>query len=140
MSLIQNIYLDPGLLTQFDDATDTLNAGAIQGGDGDGVFYVGTPNAANQLQEALDPGINPIVVSIVDATPGADVEVADIKLAASQVDLASAVAGASLSLGVTIPGGQAGAKAVWYRWANSEGSGVYTDITLEIVDRIESAI
>ena len=140
MALIENVYLDPGLATQFDDASDTLGAGALQGGTGDGVFYVGTPNAANQVQAASAPGFDPIVVSITDATPGADVEVADIKLAATQGDLGAAVAGADLSLGPTIAGGQATAKAVWYRWANSEGSGVYTDMSLAIVARIESAV
>ena len=140
MALIEHVYLDPGLSNQFDDATDTLGAGALPGGTGDGVFYVGTPNAANQVQAASEPGVDPIVVSIVDATPGADVEVADIKLAASQVDLGSAVPGASLSLGPTIAGGQVTAKPVWYRWTNNEAGGVYTDISLEIVPRVESAI
>ena len=140
MALIEHVYLDPGLSNQFDDATDTLGAGALPGGTGDGVFYVGTPNAANQIQAASEPGIDPIVVSITDATPGADVEVADIKLAESEGALGSAVAGASLSLGATIAGGQPTAKAVWYRWTNNEAGGVYTDINLEIVPRVESAI
>lgn len=140
MALITNIYLDPGLADQFDDSTDTLAAGALQGSTGDGVFYVGTPNAANKVEAESEPGIDPIVVSITDATPGADVEVADIKLAATQGGLGSAIAGDPLSLGATIPGGAPSAAPVWYRWQNNETDGVYTDISLNIVARIESAI
>ncbi len=140
MALIDHVYHDPGLTDQFDDTTDTLPAGALQGADGDGVFYVGTPNAANQIQAESDPGVDPIVVSIADSAPGSGVEVTDIKLASSQSGLGSAIAGNPLSIGATIAGGIPGAVPVWYRWNNTQGSSVYLDISLEIVPRVESAI
>ena len=140
MATIDHIYNDPGLTDQFDDATDTLGAGALNGGTGDGVFYVGTPNAANQIQAASEPGVDPITVSIVDAAAGGGVEVADIKLATSQPDLNSAVAGNDLLLPATIAGGDTAAVPVWYRWGNSVGNAVYTEIGLSVVARVESAV
>ncbi|MCB1726534.1 MAG: hypothetical protein KDI22_03810 [Gammaproteobacteria bacterium] len=140
MSLIDHVYNDAGLTDQFDDATDTLGAQAINGQSGVGVFYVGTPNAANQIEAASDPGVDPITVSIVDAAPASGVEASHIRLAVSQGALSGATPGASLSLGETILGGAGNAVAVWYQWDNSVGSGEYTEMSLSIVSRIETAI
>ena len=138
MAIIANVFLDPGLTIPFDDATNTLGASALNGGSGDNVFYVGTENIGDVVQAASDPGVDPITVSIVDATPGADVDAVDIKLAISQANLNSAVGGDPLNLPATINGGSAGASPVWYRWANDTGDQTYTDISLNIVARVVS--
>ncbi len=140
MALIDHVYLDAGLTDQFDDATDTLGASALQGADGDGVFYVGTTVATNKIEAASNPGVDQIAVSIADSAPGGGVEVTDIKLATSQANLGSAVGGAPLNIGTTIAGGVPSAVPVWYRWNNTQGSAVYTEISIEIVPRVESAV
>lgn len=141
MPLIDNAYKDAGLTLQFDSATDRLSAQAVSAGSGDGVIYIGTPNAANKIQDSTDPGINNIEVSVLDLDAGVEfVDAADIKLALSQAGLGAAVGGDPLSLGATILGGAGNAVAVWYRWTNGTGQGTYTDIELVISERIESAI
>ena len=138
MALIDHVYNDINLTDQFDDATDTLAAQAINGGSGTGVIYVGTPDTAKKLQAASDPGIDSVTVSIVDATPGGGVEATHIKLAVSEAALSSATGGASLPLGANLTGGTA--YPVWYQWDNSVGAGTYTEISLSIVPRIEVAV
>ena len=140
MALVPHVYLDVGLTDQFDDATDILGASAINGGQGDGVFYVGSPDDTIKIQADSDPGIDPITVSIADSAPGSGVEVTDIKLALTQGGLGGTTGGASLNLGATINGGVANAVAVWYRWTNGTGGDTYTEISLGIVARAESAI
>lgn len=143
MAEIPHIFIDAALLTKFDDAVHTLDAEAVQGADGDGWFWVGIADADNsparKLQAASDPGVDPLVVSIVDASPGGGVEAAHIKLALTQVDLGSAVAGDPVNLPATIQGGAVNAVKVWFRWANSVGGSTYTEISLSLVERIEVA-
>lgn len=140
MALIDHVYLDAGLTNQFDDATDTLGASAINTGSGDGVFWVGIPATDTKLQAASDPGIDQIVVSIVDDDALTGVDATDIKLALSSAGLDSATGGTALNLGATILGGSANAVRVNYRWSNGTGAGVYTGISLSITARVAVAI
>lgn len=141
MAIIPNIFKDAALTQPFDDAVDTLDGAALNGNDGDGYFYVGLTDTANKLQASSNPGVDPLTISITDASPGVDVEAADIKLASSQSGLGSAVGGNPLNIGAEILGGAApNAYQVWFRWANSEGAGTYTDISLNINARVEVAI
>lgn len=144
MATIDHVYLDAGLTDQFDDAADTLDAFALNGESGDGVFYVGIPDAAasptRKIQDATNPGVDNIVVSIADSAPGSGVEASHIKLALTSAGLDSAVAGDPLNLGATIQSKPANAVPVHYRWTNSTGSGTSTEISLSVSDRIESDI
>jgi len=138
MALIDHVYKDALLTQQFDDAVDTLGAAAVNGSSDDGVFYVGTPNAANKVEAASNPGIDNINVSISDSNVGPNPNVDDIKLALTNGGLDGAVGGTALSLGATISGGPGGAVQVHYRWTNDAGGTVYTNITLDLDARIES--
>ena len=137
MTEIAHVYKDAGLTEIFDDASDTLATAAINGGSGTGVFYVGTPTTGNKIEDATNPGIDQIVVSVTDATPGSDVETTHIKLALSEAGLSGATGGASLNLGTVINHGSP--ISVWYQWDNSTGNGTYTDISLGLTSRVESA-
>ena len=139
MALIAHVYKDASLTQQFDDAVDTLGASAINGASDDGVFYVGTPTATNKIEAASNPGIDQIDVVITDANPGTGVEQAHIKLALTNGGLDGAVGGDPLALGAVINGGPGSAVAVHYRWENSVGGAVYTEITLDLDARVESA-
>lgn len=132
MAAVPYVYLDDDLLEQFDSA-DPLAIGAILGSNGVGYFMVGDPDEDMVLEANSDPGIDPITVSIVDSAPGGGVEASHIKLALSEAGLASATAGASLSLGASIDSGAANAVKVWVQWANSTGGVPSTQISLSIV-------
>lgn len=140
MAEIPHIYTDAGLTTLFDDSTDMLDAFALNGESGDGVFYVGVPSATRKIEASSDPGIDPLVVSIADASPASGVESTDIKLALSSAGLGSATAGTSLSIGSVISGGAGNAVAVHYRWSNIVGAGTFTEISLGLSARLESDI
>jgi hypothetical protein len=140
MAIIAHIYKDAGLTLPFDDAVDTLDAQAINGSNGNGSFWIGTPTAANQIQDATNPGIDQITASIVDAVPASNVEAVHIKLSLTEAGLATAVGGAPLAIAATILGGSANAIRVWYQWDNSIGPGTFTDISLNVTARIEVAI
>ena len=139
MAIVDHVYLDAGLTTQFDTATP-LTASAINGGSGDGVFWVGAPDDTIKIQADSDPGIDQIAVSIADADGGTGVAAAAIKLALSSAGLDGATGGAALNLGETILGGSDNSVPVHFRWANSVGAGTYTDISLSIVARREVAV
>lgn len=140
MADVPHVYKDPGLMQPFDDAVDSLGASAKNGGEGDGVFYVGDPDDTIKIQADSNPGIDQIAVSITDSAPGSGVEQNHVRLAQTQDGLAGATPGASLNIGTTINGGVINAVPVWYRWANSSGGGTYTDLTLDLPARVESAI
>jgi len=140
MANVPNIYKDPGLTQPFDSAVDTLPATAISANSGDGVFYFGSDDDTIKIQALSSPGINPITIGIVDASPGSGAEVADITLALVPADLNTNTPGAVLNLPATVNGGVASAVTVHYRWTNNTGSGTYTDVSLQVSDRVESAI
>lgn len=144
MAIVQHVFTDAGLLTPFDPASLTIDAEAVNGADGDGFFFVGIADADNspamKIQAASDPGVDPITLSIVDASPGGGVEATHIKLSLTESGLSSAVAGDPLTLATTITGGSANAVKVWFRWANSVGGTTYTEISLSMVARIEVAV
>lgn len=139
MALIDHIYLDAALNDQFDDATDTLGAAAVNGQSGDGYFFVGDPDPAIAIKAASNPGTDNITLEILDSASGSGVEKTHIKLAISQAALDSATGGADLSIGQSIPGGDSNAVQVWYRWDNSTGSDS-AEISLSIVARVEEPV
>lgn len=140
MALVPYVYKDAALTQQFDDAIDQLGAEALNGSSGDGSLYYGSPNAAIKIQADSDPGVDPINVSIVDASPGSGVEAAHIRLALSQAGLAGATPGAPVSLGDTVLGGVANAVRLWWRWDNSIGGADNIEISLSIVPVAEVAV
>jgi hypothetical protein len=65
-------------------------------------LFIGSTTVGRTLQASSDPGVDQIVLSVVDASPGSGHESAEIKLALTQGGLAGAVAGAALSVGTQI--------------------------------------
>lgn len=96
----------------------------------DRVIYLGNPSAGT-LQAASDPGVDQIVVSVVDSTPSGGQPSSAIRLALSSGGLDSATPGASLNVGATISGLSANAVAIHIRALDSTGVvGVYNDLSL----------
>ena len=133
-------YADSGLTAQASNIT------AAQASDGssaavDRVVYIGSTVAGKKFQAFSNPGVDNIVVSLVDANSGGGVQAAHAKLATTQAGLASAVAGAALSLGTQILSGAANARAVWLRIDTPAlAEGAYTDLSLALNDLVETAV
>lgn len=97
-----DLYIDAGLTTPlsgnviFEEPVDHSLTPA------DVVLYLGSPDTGKKLQAKSNPGVDQIVVSIADASPGGGHEATEIKLATSEAGLDVAVAGDPLNLGVEI--------------------------------------
>lgn len=117
-----NLYLDAALTTPA-----TLPLAFNQDDQGDipphqRQFFLGSTDATGTLfQAASDPGIDAIVLSIVDAASGSGQPASSIKLATTQSGLTSATGGASLTLGTDISSGMAGAVEIWVQWDDTTG-------------------
>lgn len=116
---------------------DTANVLA----DVDKTIYFGSTLTGNKVQSNVSPGVNQIVLSVIDANNTTGSPTTEFKLALSSGALATATAGASLNLGLTVNSGAANAVPVFTR-RNSvlAVAGTYTDITLETNVLIESPI
>lgn len=107
---------------------------------GDRLVYFGSPATGKTLQDAEAPGVDPVMVSVVDAATGAGLPASAIKLAATSGGLAGATPGAALSLGVLVASGAANAKTVHVRFDTSAGTvpNDYTDLSLAVQSVIEA--
>ena len=102
MSLSLKAYADLSLATELTQADiAALVSGASP--DNDTSFALGLSGGAGQYQASSNPGIDQIVMSIVDANPASEIDVGNIKIALSSAGLDTATGGASLNLGLNIP-------------------------------------
>lgn len=123
-------YLDPALTTLFTGKlafAQDVDAPA----PADRVLYLGNPAAGKTLYAASNPGVDSILVSIVDAATGSGLPASAVKLASTAGGLAGATAGAALNLGTSIAGGAAGARAVHVRVSYTAAQGSFADLSLQ---------
>ena len=131
MALSFGFFSDPALTTpisvrlQFvQDASAPVAA--------DKVVYFGSRLAGRVCKAGSNPGVDPVVLSVVDAASGAGSPAADVRLALSSGALTAAVGGQALNLPPVINGGQAGAVAVYVRVLDSTGApGIHLDLSLQ---------
>ena len=136
-------YHDSALTSEITTAnplTATQDTANVQP-DVDKTIYFGSTLTGNKVQSNVNPGVDQIVLSIVDANNTTGSPASEFKLALSSAALASAVAGASLNLGLTVNSGTANAVPIFTR-RNSvlAVAGTYTDITLQTNVLIESPV
>ncbi|MCK9386124.1 MAG: hypothetical protein M0Q15_16055 [Nevskia sp.] len=107
----------------------------------DKLIYFGSAATGMKAQLTADPGVGAIVVSIVDADGGTGAPDSEFKLALSSGGLATAVAGAALTLSHTINSEVANAIPIYTRRASAlTSAGSYTDLTLQTQDLTESPV
>jgi len=103
-----------------------------------GVMYLGSTNAALTLQAASDPGVDALVLSVVDANALTGAAATAVKLALSSGGLTSATGGAPLTLSHTVLGGTGNAVPIHYKFEpQTLDQGVYTDLSFLIAAAIE---
>jgi hypothetical protein len=134
MTISFRFYHDAALTSEITSGNPLTATQETSGGLGpvDKTIYFGSTLAGNKAQATSAPGTDPIIVDIVDADAGTGAPATEFKLALSAGGLASAVAGASLSLSHTINSGVANAVPIYTRRTSALAvAGVYTDITLQ---------
>lgn len=106
----------------------------------DVIFYIGSTTASKKILAASDPAIDAIPISVADSNGGTGQLATDIKLALSQGDLDTAVAGAAIDGPVQVLSGVPQALPVWMRLDPSNlAAGVYDDLSIEIGPVVERA-
>lgn len=115
MAVSFKLWTDAGMTSEFVYATQKL----ITDADGDFTLYIGSNIASRILQAFSDPGVDQITVTPTDSAPGNGHEVTEIKLATTQVDLGSAIAGEPVNLGQTLSSETA--YPIWIRLTDATG-------------------
>lgn len=138
MTMTFKFYSDAALTTEitaplaFSQATPSPTASVK-------TVYLGSVASGKTAGAASDPGVDQIVVSVVDSASGSGSPATDIKLALTSGGLASATAGAPLNVGTQILSGSANAVSIYIRVLDSTGSvGTHTDLSLETNYMVES--
>lgn len=142
MSLTFMAYHDSALTSPVNSANPMLQTHVSGASDyTDDLIYIGSTTTGNKLQTITSPGTNPVVVSVADLNPGTGAPASEFKLALSSGGLASATAGASLSLSHTLLSGVANAVPVYVRRTSALATaGNYTDVSLTILNVQESPV
>lgn len=143
MTISYKFYHDAALtqeITSGNPLTATQEtSGAL--GPVDKTIYFGSTVTGNKAQATSNPGTDPIIVDIVDANAGSGAPDTEFKLALTSGGLATATAGASLSLSHTVNSGVANAVPIYTRRTSALGvAGTYTDITLQTNSLNETAV
>lgn len=130
MALTFDFYADAGLTTPIVSLVQFLQAAASPVA-ADKVVYFGSPTAGRVARCLADPGVDPILVSVVDANAGSGVPATAVKLALSAGGLAGATGGAALSLGVAVNGGVVNAVPIHLRVLDpTHVVAVHTDLSI----------
>lgn len=123
-------FTDAGLTTALSGTLDFAQAVDGSTGPQQAILYFGSPTAGRVLRAAANPGVAPIVLSIVDASAGTGSPASDVTLALDPSFLGRA-AGAALTLGTQVSGGAAAAVPIYVQVSDSTHTvGVNTDLTL----------
>lgn len=131
MALTFGFFSDPALTTPINARLQFIQD-AISPQPADKVIYFGSRLSGRVCKAAGNPGVDPVVLSVVDAASGAGSPAGDVRLALSSDALATAVGGAPLNLPSVIDGGRAGAVAVYIRVLDSTGAlGIHIDLSLQ---------
>jgi len=118
MATTFGFFTDPALTTPLVSRLQFVQA-VTSPSPADNAVYFGSNHPGRYCQANSDPGVDPVVVSIVDATPGAGVPVTDVKLALTSGGLDGATGGTALALPETVNSGIDGAVAVHIRVLDS---------------------
>ena len=97
----------------------------------DNQLWIGVTDLTRAYYAASDPGVDDIVISIVDDSGATELPPTALRLALLQADLGSATPGASLTIGTEVGPGSANAIAFWVRIDSAAIAGaVYDNLTL----------
>jgi hypothetical protein len=143
MAISFKFYHDSALteeITALNPLTATQDTAGILGAV-DKTIYLGSTLTGNKAEANSDPGVDAIVVSIVDANAGTGAPATEFKLALSSGGLTSATAGAALTLSASITSGVANAVPIYTRRDSALAvAGSYTDISIETNELLEGPV
>lgn len=132
MPISLQFYLDANLTTpmtsalQFEQATDGSTGAQTR------IVYLGSTANNRMFESEMNPGVDSIILSVVDNQPGVGQEAQNVKLALNPNDLINTAAGAPLALPATILSGVINAIPIYIQVENTQGV-VSVDTSLSLV-------
>ncbi len=103
-------------------------------------FFLGSLGSSLKIEANSNPGVDNIVISVVDSDPGNNHEDTEIKLATTQGGLTAATPGASLTVGTEVLSGDANDFEFWVRVTNAVSTvGTITELSFVTNTLKESA-
>ncbi len=103
-------------------------------------FFLGSLGSSLKIEANSNPGVDNIVISVIDSDPGNNHEDTEIKLATTQGGLTAATPGASLTVGTVVNSGAANDFEFWVRVTNAVSTvGTITELSFATNSLKESA-
>lgn len=137
-SACTTVFTDPLALTHYVDLSDNPQDTVL--------YYANVDDDANDAgtikkEAASNPGVDNIVLSVVDADTTAGHAADEVTLATTAADLGTNTAGASLSLGTTLYSGVSRAQPIHVRVVNAVTEvSVSTELSVQVVATTDSAV
>lgn len=123
-------FSDPGLTTPLAGSLDFAQSRDGSTGAVVRTIYFGSAASGRVVRAASNPGVDSIVLSIVDGTPAGGSPSSDVTIGFDETFM-SRLPGLSLSLGTVVNSGVSNAIAIYVRVQDSTGVlAVNTDISL----------
>lgn len=142
MALTFKFYHDAALtqeITSLSELTATQDGGVLLG-PVNKTIYLGSTATGTKLQVTTAPGVDPVVVSIVDAAGGSGAPATEFRLSLSPITGAE-TPGASLSLSNTILSGVGNRVTIYTRRTSAlTVPAVHTDVSLQVANPYESPV
>lgn len=124
------LFTDTGLTTPFSSPLQVNHNSDFSDNPQDFQFFLGSNGTSLKIEADSNPGVDNIVISVVDSDPGNNHEDTEIKLATTQGGLAGATPGASLTVGTSVLSGTANDFEFWVRITNAVATvGVITELS-----------
>ena len=115
MTISLKYFVDAALITELPGNLIIEQASDGSTGPVDVQLFLGSTAVGKKFQAQSDPGIDSIILTVVDANPGFDHEKEEVKLATTLLGLDIAVAGDPLNVGTEIFSGVGNAQDVFMR-------------------------
>lgn len=123
-------FSDPGLTTPFAGSLDFAQSSDGSTGAVVKTLYFGSAASGRVVRAASNPGVDSIVLSIVDSTPAGGSPASDVTIGFEETFF-SRLPGLPLSLGTVINSGVGNAVPIFVRVQDSTGVlGINTDVSL----------
>lgn len=138
MALTLKVYSDAGLTSELKKLNVLQRSDGVTG-PVDAVFYLGSTETNKKFEASSDPGVDDIVISVVDSDTGAGQASTAVKLSFTAAGLDTAIAGDPLTVGSQILSEVANAVEVHARIeATNFTEGTYTDLSINTNNLVES--